>query len=142
MQLLTNIQDVSRIIDDKVKNFLQRSREILENEVEAVRADIAAEFKGSSDNFGSLLQIEFEGKLIRLILPYRAGDTITARKKHNPLWKQFKYQPFQDVLEKRGYTNVSPGKGIPIEPSKGSAPNVIVTAELPDILLREIVNSI
>jgi hypothetical protein len=141
---LSGLQEASRRIEIAVIGLIDRAKKIIQQEVNELELEINSRL--DSDIKGHL-KIETSGDSIILSLPYVIGTTdkgktkISARKKHNPYWSQFRLQPFQDVLASRGYTNISPGRGEAIEPSRGSAPNVRITAKLPDSIIQEIVRS-
>jgi hypothetical protein len=141
---LSGLQELSRKIEARIAR-VQDAKRLLEEEVEEVRQDIAGRFKGAESEFASHLKIEYEGDSIILSLPYHIGinkngkPKVSARKVHNPYWPQFSYQPFQDALLARGYTNIEPHPGSAIEPSGSRAPNVRIKAKFPDSFLRQLI---
>lgn len=149
--ILANFQEAGRFIEAQVAGFEARARQILEREIEELKIDIGKRFVGPYDyQWGWHLQTEHDGDSITLYLPFKIGvdsrgrDKVSAHRKHNPGNKAFAdYQPFQDALEKRGYTEISPARGEPIPSTDGkTAPNVRISAKLPDKLIREITEGI
>jgi hypothetical protein len=143
---LSGLQEASRRIEVAVTGLIDRAKKVIQQEVEELEIQINAQLE--SDLKG-LLKIEVSGDSIILRLPFEGRTGKTARWQHNPkFWSKYGkakgislHQPFQDVLTRRGYTNISPGRGDPIESSSGSAPNVRITAKLPDSIIQEIVRS-
>lgn len=145
MELLANFQDASRFIEAQLTGFEAKAREVLEREIEELKYDIGRRFQGTAESdFAWHLKIEHEGDSITLYLPYDIGadskgkKKVSARKKHNPLWTEFTCQPFQEALRDRGYTDIDPSPGQSIPSSGRTAPNVRISAKLPDRLIREI----
>jgi len=141
---LSGLQELTRKIEARTAK-IQDARRLLEEEVEKVKQEIASRFKGSESEFASHLKIEYSGDSIILSLPYRIGTNrkgkpkVSARKVHNPYWPQFSYQPFQDALSARGYTDIEPSSGSPIQPSGSRAPNVRISAKFPESFLRQLI---
>jgi hypothetical protein len=144
--MLSNFQDAARFIEAQVAGFEERARQILEREIEELKEDIGRRFQGTVESdFAWHLKIEHDGDSITLYLPFDIGTDskgrrkVSARGKHNPGNPKFTYQPFQEALRDRGYTEIdpAPGQGIPETDGK-TAPNVRISAKLPDKLIREI----
>jgi hypothetical protein len=141
---LSGLQEASRMIETKIIGITQRAKTMLEQEVEELRQDIASKFRGAEAELASYLKIEHEGDSIILSLPYNIGmnrkgkPKVSARKANNPYWPQFVNQPFQDALSARGYIDIEPSSGSPIQPSGSKAPNVRIKAKLPQAFINRV----
>lgn len=139
---LDGVREASRAIRIHADGLARRAQEILRGEAEAIRAAISARFAARGSRVrASAVRVEAgdDGSVI-VTLPYLAGGVVTARKENNPFWGgsgKGIYQPFQEVLRGRGYTEISPAPGDAIGPSSG-APGVRISARPPDRLVQEI----
>lgn len=140
---LEGVREASRAIRLHADGLARRAQKVLGEEAEAIRAAISARFAAHGSRVrASAVRVEpGEDGSVVVTLPYLAGGVVTARKENNPFWagqgKLAIYQPFQDVLRDRGYTDISPAPGDSIGPSSG-APGVRISARPPERLLQEI----
>jgi hypothetical protein len=143
---ITGFQDASRIINARVTGLIERARIVIQKEVEETESEIRRQL-GSIAGF---LEIETEEDGFTIVLRWGEPKANSARWQHNPKhWDRAAasgmslHQPFQDVLASRGYTNISPARGEPID-SDGThqAPNVRVSARLPERVIQEIINGL
>jgi hypothetical protein len=146
---ITGFQDASRIIEARIQGLVNRARTVIQREVDETEAEIRRQL--AYDGVEGFLESDSDENSFTIELRWGIEKNNSARWQHNPKrWDKAKkagginlHQPFQDVLASRGYTDISPARGEPID-SDGSrsAPNVRVSARLPERVIQEIINGL
>lgn len=135
---LGSLRDYRRVIEQHIQEMISKVESGTLKEIELVRDHIQTKMRGGGDSaLVPFVKVDPEEKIVYLQFDMGNGK-YSARKKHNPHWKVFKYQPFQLALAELGYEDISPGLGEAIPVTFGNiAPSIRITARMgPSVIER------
>lgn len=135
---LGSLRDYQRVMEQHIQAMIANVESGTLKECELVRDHIQTKMRSGGDSsLAPFVKVDPETKTVYLQFDMGNGK-YSSRKKHNPHWSVFKYQPFQLALAELGYEDIEPGLGEPIPVTFGEvAPGIRITARMgPSVIER------